>query len=137
MTVRDIVIYDNAIKEIVDDTSIDALIKFKLLGTCKQFEPVIANLTSVQNDAIRKYGKADDDGNVAISIPNKEDFESDDDFKKASEEFEEAVAHFNEDIDKVLDSEVDIEIKKFKSTEIMNAGISANTLLGIWGLIEE
>ena len=137
MTVRDIVIYDDTIKGIVDDTSIDTLIKFKLLGMCKQFEPIVANFTSIQNDLIVKYGKPGNDGNISISPPNKDDFDNDDDFKKASTEFEESVNHFNKDINKVLDSEVEVEIKKFKSAEVMNAGIPASALLGIWDLIEE
>lgn len=138
MTVNDVLNYDQIIKTIIDNaTDINALIKFKLLGMCKQFEPIVENFTRVRQDKIREFGTTSDNGDIGIIPPNKDDFENDEDFEKAQKEFDDTVDKFNAAIEEVAMSEVKVEIEKFKSADIMDAGLPANFLLAIYDLIEE
>ena len=138
MTVNEVLNYNQIIKSIVDNApNVNALIKFKLLGMCKQFEPIVENFEKVRQDKIREFGTVSGDGNIGIIPPNKDDFEDDNDFEKAQEEFNETVDKFNAAIEEVAMSEVKVEIEKFKSADIMDAGLPANFLLAIYDLIEE
>lgn len=138
MLVKKVLDYNKIIKAIIDnEKDIDALVKFRLLGMCKQFEPIVANFETVRDEKIMQYGTITEDGSTGIIPPNKEDFNNDEEFEKAQKEFEETVAKFTDDLDKVLDSEIQIEIKKFKPEDIMDAGLPADYLLAIYDLIEE
>lgn len=138
MQVKKVLDYNKIIKAIIDnEKDIDALVKFRLLGMCKQFEPIVANFETVRDEKIMQYGTITEDGSTGIIPPNKEDFNNDEGFEKAQKEFEETVAKFTDDLDKVLDSEIQIEIKKFKPEDIMDAGLPADYLLAIYDLIEE
>lgn len=138
MQVKKVLDYNKIIKAIIDnEKDIDALVKFRLLGMCKQFEPIVANFETVRDEKIMQYGTITEDGNTGIIPPNRENFDNDEDFEKAQKEFEKTVAKFTDDLDKVLDSEIQIEIKKFKPEDIMDAGLPADYLLAIYDLIEE
>jgi hypothetical protein len=138
MTIQNILDYNEIIKAIIDNaTDVNALIKFKLLGMLKQFEPVVANYETIRSEKIMKYGTTNEDGNTGIFAPKKENFDSDEDFNKATINFEETVKKFSDELNEVLQSESDIEIKKFKSSDIMDAGLPADYLLAIYDLIEE
>lgn len=138
MQVKKVLDYNKIIKAIIDnEKDIDALVKFRLLGMCKQFEPIVANFETVRDEKIMQYGTITEDGSTGIIPPNKENFNNDEEFEKAQKEFEETVAKFTDDLDKVLDSEIQIEIKKFKPEDIMDAGLPADYLLAIYDLIEE
>lgn len=138
MQVKKVLDYNKIIKAIIDnEKDIDALVKFRLLGMCKQFEPIVANFETVRDEKIMQYGTITEDGSTGIIPPNKEDFNNDEEFEKAQKEFEETVAKFTDDLDKVLDSEIQIEIKKFKPEDVMDAGLPADYLLAIYDLIEE
>ena len=138
MKVKEVLEYNRIIKAIIDNASdVNALVKFRLLGMLKQFEPIVANFETIREGKILEYGKKTEDGNTGIIPPNKEDFEKDEDFEKANKEFEETVKKFSTDLDEVANSEADIEIKKFKYTEIVDAGLPADYLVAIYDLIEE
>ena len=138
MKVSKILDYNNVIKAIIDNAKdVNTLVKFRLLGMCKQFEPIVANFETIRQEKIVQYGTTDENGNVGIFAPKKEDFENDDDYKKASEEFETIIEKFTVDLNEVLNSESDIEIKKFKYTDIMDAGLPSDYLIAIYDLIEE
>ena len=147
MTVLEIMNYNNTLKKIIDsDSKVDALIKFKFLGMLKQFEPVVQNFEKIREDKIREYGTADDMGNIGIRPPKEEDFKSEENgetvidtegLAKAQKEFEETVEKFEGDLKKVLDADAEIELKKFKYSELIDKGIPADFLLGLYDLIEE
>lgn len=147
MTVLEIMNYNDTLKKIIDsDSKVDALIKFKFLGMLKQFEPVVQNFEKIREDKIREYGTADDMGNIGIRPPKEEDFKSEEDgetvidtegLAKAQKEFEETVKKFENDLNKVLQSDAEIELKKFKYSELIDKGIPADFLLGLYDLIEE
>ena len=117
---------NNVLKQIIDNTElkIDALFKFKLLGVMKSFEVPIANFEVIRNDKIKEYGKEleDENGNNTIGIDTND---------------KETIAKFSEDINKVIESEVDININKIKSVDVFNKGLPADYLVRLYPIIEE
>lgn len=117
---------NNVLKSIIDNSElrIDALFKFKLLGIMKSFEIPIANFEVIRNDKIREYGKEleDENGNKSIGI------DADD---------KEAITKFYEDINKVIESEVDVNINKLKSIDVFDKGLPADYLVKLYPIIEE
>ena len=117
---------NNVLKSIIDNTDLknDALFKFKLLGIMKSFEIPIANFEVIRNDKIKEYGKEleDENGNKSYGIDTDE---------------KEAIAKFSEDINKVIESEVDVNIYKLKSIDVFNKGFPADYLVRLYPIIEE
>ena len=117
---------NNVLKQIIDNTElkIDALFKFKLLGIMKSFEVPIANFNVIRDEKIKEYGKETEDENgnksIGISVDDKD-----------------AIAKFSEDINKVIDSEVDVNINKLKSIDVFDKGLSADYLVRLYPIIEE
>lgn len=113
---------NQTIKLIINDTTrkIDPLFKFKLLGIMKSVEGHVANFEVIRNEKINEYGKETEDGNIGIS---KDDLES--------------IKKFNDDLMAVVNSEVEINISKFKACEVFDKGISAEYLVGLYPIIEE
>ena len=117
---------NNVLKSIIDNTElkIDALFKFKLLGIMKSFEIPIANFEVIRNDKIKEYGKEleDENGNKSIGI------DTDD---------KETIAKFSEDINKVIESEVDVNINKLKPVDVFDKGLPVDYLVILYPIIEE
>ena len=117
---------NNVLKQIIDNTElkIDALFKFRLLGIMKSFEVPIANFEVIRNDKIREYGKEleDENGNKSIGIDAND---------------KETVDKFSKDINKVIESEVDVNINKLKSVDVFDKGLPADYLVRLYHIIEE
>ena len=117
---------NNVLKSIIDDTElkIDALFKFKLLGIMKSFEIPIANFEVIRNEKIKEYGKEleDENGNKSIGIDAND---------------KEAIAKFSEDINKVIDSEIDVNIEKLKAIDVFDKGLLTEYLVKLYPIIEE
>ena len=117
---------NNILKQIIDNTElkIDALFKFKLLGIMKSFEIPIANFEVIRNDKIKEYGKEleDENGNKSIGIDAND---------------KDTIVKFSEDINKVIDSEVDVNINKLKSVDVFDKGLPADYLVRLYPIIEE
>ena len=117
---------NNVLKSIIDNTElkIDALFKFKLLGIMKSFEIPIANFEIIRNEKINEYGKETEDENgnksIGISVDDKE-----------------AIAKFSEDINKVIDSEIDVNIEKLKAIDVFDKGLPTEYLVKLYPIIEE
>ena len=139
MTVNEVLRYNSIIKTIVDhSTDVSALVKFRFLGMLKQFQPIVEDFEKIRQEKIVQYANVtEDDGTVGIVEPKQEDYENDEDFNVAHEKFMECRMQFEKDINELANSEADIEIKKFKYTDIIDAGISADYLIDIYDLIEE
>lgn len=109
------------LKKVIDDENITSpLLKFKLLSITKAIEPPISNFEVIRNDLILKYGSKDSEGNYTISPDDTE-----------------TINKFNEDIEKILNEDIDINISKIKVDEIFNAGIPADYLLSLYDIISE
>lgn len=138
MKVEKVIVYNNIIKDIIDNAQdVSAVVKFKLLGMLKQFEPTVANFEIVRNEKIKKFGTEGENGNFGIYAPYREKFDNDEDYESAIKEYEESVVNLNKELDEVVKAEVEVEFDKFKPEDIMNAGIPANYLVALYDLIEE
>lgn len=117
---------NNVLKSIIDNTElkIDALFKFRLLGIMKNLEVPIANFNVIRDEKIKEYGKEleDENGNKSIGI------DADD---------KEAIAKFSEDINKVIDSEVEVNIEKLKAIDVFDKGLPTEYLVRLYPIIEE
>ena len=138
MKVGTILNYNRVLKSIIDNaTDVNSLIKFRFLGMLKQFEPIVTNFETIRDEKIKEYGTTDNDGRIGIFEPKEDAFETVTDFEEAHKKYVETINKFNDDLDAILDSDSEIEIKKFKYTDIIDAGLSADYLMAIYDLIEE
>ena len=117
---------NNVLKSIIDNTElkIDALFKFKLLGIMKNIEVPIANFEVIRNEKIKEYGKEleDENGNKSIGIDAND---------------KDAIAKFSEDINKVIESEVEVNIEKLKAIDVFDKGLPTEYLVKLYPIIEE
>ena len=117
---------NNVLKQIIDNSElkIDALFKFRLLGIMKNLEVPIANFNVIRDEKIKEYGKEleDENGNKSIGIDAND---------------KETVDKFSKDINKVIESEVDVNINKLKSVDVFDKGLSAEYLVRLYPIIEE
>ena len=117
---------NNVLKSIIDNTElkIDALFKFKLLGIMKSFEIPIANFEVIRNEKIKEYGKEleDENGNKSIGIDAND---------------KDAIAKFSKDINKVIVSEVEVNIEKLKAIDVFDKGLPTEYLVKLYPIIEE
>ena len=117
---------NNVLKQIIDNTElkIDALFKFRLLGIMKNLEVPIANFNVIRDEKIKEYGKEleDENGNKSIGIDAND---------------KDAIAKFSEDINKVIESEVDVNIEKLKAIDVFDKGLPTEYLVKLYPIIEE
>ena len=117
---------NNVLKQIIDNTElkIDALFKFRLLGIMKNLEVPIANFNVIRDEKIKEYGKETEDENgnksIGIGVDDKD-----------------AIDKFSKDINKVIDSEVDINIEKLKAIDVFDKGLPTEYLVKLYPIIEE
>ena len=90
----------------------------------KSFEIPIANFNVIRDEKIKEYGKEleDENGNKSIGIDAND---------------KDAIAKFSEDINKVIESEVEVNIEKLKSVDVFDKGLSAEYLVKLYPIIEE
>lgn len=120
LKLKDVLNLNNALKAIIDEIDIDALLKFRLLGIMKEIENHVTNFNLICNEKIAKFGTKDEEGNITISSEDKE-----------------AIRKFNDVMRKVTDSEVSINVTKIKSKEIFSKGIKSEYLIWLYPIIEE
>jgi hypothetical protein len=96
---------------------------FKLKGIIKVIREEYAKYEEVRNNALKKYGKKDDKGELVVDSKNKVQFEND--------SYEEFLKEFNE-----LTS-LDINIDQIKLSELGDASLSTQDLEILNGLIVE
>ena len=117
---------NNVLKQIIDNTELkmDALFKFKLLGIMKNLEVPIANFNVIRDEKIKEYGKEleDENGNKSIGIDAND---------------KDAIAKFSKDINKVIDSEVEVNIEKLKAIDVFDKGLPTEYLVKLYPIIEE
>lgn len=113
---------NQTLKCIIDDTrkKIDPLFKFKLLGIMKSIEPNIENFEIIRNEKIMEYGEESEDGKFLIPKDNAE-----------------VIKKFSDSLESVIKSNVKVDIQKLKIKEVFDAGVSAEYLVGLYGIMEE
>lgn len=109
------------LKNIIDDKNLkmDSLFKFQLLGIMKTFEPYVTNFGIIRNEKIVEYGKKTGDGKTSIDQNDKE-----------------AMEKFMNDISKVVNGEVTINMAKLKAKDVFDKGLTAEYLVGLYPIIE-
>ena len=138
MTVNQVLDYNSMIKAIIDNAKdVDAKTRFKFLGMVNQFKPIVDNFETIRQEKIAEYGTTNKDGQTGIFEPVRDDFETDSDFVDAQKKYDETIAKFANELQEVLDSEVDVNIAKFKADDIMDSGLNSDYLLALYDLIEE
>ena len=138
MKLQEILQYNDIFKNLIDNAKdINILVKFKLLGLMKQFEPYVANYQLIREEQIRQYGTQQENGSIAVIPPSRDKFENDEDFKAAEASFKESIDQITKILSELEQSEIDIDIKKFKADEIIDKGISADYLVLLYDFIEE
>lgn len=122
LTVGEILNLNHVLKLIIDDseTTIDSLFKFKLLGIMKSLETHVTNFETIRNEKINKYGKPAENGSVSIPSDDKE-----------------SIQKFNDDLIKLINSEVSVNTTKFKANDVFDKGVKAEYLIGLYPIIEE
>ena len=117
---------NNVLKSIIDNTElkIDALFKFRLLGIMKNLEVPITNFNVIRDEKIKEYGKEleDENGNKSIGIDAND---------------KDAIVKFSEDINKVIESEVEVNIEKLKAIDVFDKGLPTEYLVKLYPIIEE
>ena len=117
---------NNVLKQIIDNSElkIDALFKFRLLGIMKNLEVPIANFNVIRDEKIKEYGKEleDENGNKSIWIDAND---------------KDAIAKFSKDINKVIESEVEVNIEKLKAIDVFDKGLPTEYLVKLYPIIEE
>lgn len=113
---------NQTLKCIIDDNKkkIDPLFKFKLLGIMKSIEPHVENFEIIRNEKIVEYGEESEDGKFSIPKDNME-----------------VIKKFSDSLESVLKSNVKVDIQKLKIKEVFDAGVSAEYLVGLYGIMEE
>lgn len=122
MKVRELIVLNQFIKNLIDrdaEQNIQTVFKFKLLGILKNMEIPITNFEMIRNEKIKEYGTEDENGMVSIPEDN-----------------ESLMKQFTEDINELLESEIHIPIEKLNIDEAFQAGVSADDLVGLYGMIE-
>ena len=126
MKLKDILNINQILKMIIDNSelNIDTLLKFKLLGIMKNIEVLVNNFEIIRNEKIREYGKEteDENGNKTIGIDIND---------------KECMKKFSDDLNKILDSDVEINIQKLKPSDVFDKGLPAEYLVGLYSIIEE
>lgn len=124
MTVKlyEIIRLNQALKLIIDDTEnkIDSLFKFRLLGIMKEISSHIENYEIIRAEKIKEFGKETKDGNIGIDPKDKK-----------------SVDKFSKEIKIIEDSDVELNIKKFKVQDIFNKGVPADVLMLLYPFVEE
>lgn len=118
---------NQTIKTVIDnhDIKIDAVLKFKLLGFMKDFEPSVLNFETIRNEKIKEFGepvKNDNDEIISYEL-NKDN--------------EESINKFKDALEKLLNTEVEIKIRKLKANDVFDKGLPADYLVGLYPIIEE
>ncbi len=122
LKLSDVLNLNQTLRAIIDDnnTKVDALLKFKLLGIMKGLKNHIDNFEIIRNEKINEYGEKTEDGNIRILVEDKE-----------------AIQKFNDDLMKVINSEVSVNIARLKVSEVFDRGVKAEYLVGLYPIIEE
>ena len=113
---------NQTLKSIIDDndSKINALFKFKLLGIMKSIEAHVTNFETIRNEKILEYGTENEDGNIQIP---KEDTE--------------AIEKFNNSLMQIINSEVSVTMDKLKVSDVFDQGVKAEYLMGLYAIMEE
>lgn len=113
---------NNVLKSIIDNNKvkINVLLKFRLLGIMRSIESHITDFEIIKNEKIVEYGEETENGIYQIS-----------------ESKPEAIENFKRDIERVLNSEVTVNINMLKPDEVFDQGLTSEYLIELYPIIGE
>ena len=127
----------SAVKGIVeDDFNVDVTLKYKLLGVVRAISPAIEDFENLRNEYFIQNGEQLEDGSIVIKKPKEEDFDNEDSYNDALKEYDRKIEYIKKQTDKLLNSDVSINIPKLKKDEVFNCGISVERLSELYEIIE-
>jgi hypothetical protein len=100
--------------------------KYWLTDLGKKVAAEKAAVEELKNELIRKYGKADDKGNVSIPMVIEEETEDEDGNKTTKKSLNPDYQSFEKDFNELLQTEKEVEYKGFKLTEFEKVETSEN-----------
>ena len=118
----------NILQGIIDNNKdVDSSIKFKFLLTMNELTNVVSNFEKMRNEKINELGKdteiEDENGEKRI-------------VKAIDEDDVEARKNFSDTMNEIINSDIEVNIQKFKSDEIFNKGITSQQLVCLLPIIE-
>lgn len=118
----------NILQDIIDNNKdVDSSIKFKFLLTMNELTNVVSNFEKMRNEKINELGKdteiEDENGEKRI-------------VKAIDEDDVEARKNFSDTMNEIINSDIEVNIQKFKSDEIFNKGITSQQLVCLLPIIE-
>ena len=118
----------NILQDIIDNNKdVDSSIKFKFLLTMNELTNVVSNFEKMRNEKINELGKdteiEDENGEKRI-------------VKAIDEDDIEARKNFSDTMNEIINSDIEVNIQKFKSDEIFNKGITSQQLVCLLPIIE-
>lgn len=119
----------NILQDIIDNNKdVDSSIKFKFLLTMNELTNVVSNFEKMRNEKINELGKdteiEDENGEKRI-------------VKAIDEDDVEARKNFSDTMNEIINSDIEVNIQKFKSDEIFNKGITSQQLVCLLPIIED
>lgn len=127
----------SAVKGIVeDDFNVDVTLKYKLLGVVRAISPAIEDFENLRNEYFIQNGEQLEDGSIVIKKPKEEDFDNEDSYNDALKEYDRKIEYIKKQTDKLLNSDVSINIPKLNKDEVFNCGISVERLSELYEIIE-
>lgn len=119
MKLNDIMNTYSVVSKVIDDyKDLSVKTKFCLLGVLKDLEPTVSNFEQVRNDKITEYG-TNNDGEISLT-PDNENYDK-----------------FRKEMEDLLKSDVEINIRRIKAEDILNSPIDSKYLVGLYDFIEE
>jgi hypothetical protein len=116
-----VTILNETIKSILDNKEykIDVVTKFQMLGILKAFETSLMNIKTIRNEKIMEYGTTNEEGNIYIDKTNVEKF-----------------SKFVSDMDELLNSDTEIDIKPLDAKTMSDIGLTADELMVLYDIME-
>lgn len=118
----DVLNLNQTLKLIIDDneTKVEPLFKFKLLGIMKSIENYVNNFELIRNEKIMEYGTKTDDGNIQVPKDDAEAFQK-----------------FKDDLNQIINSDVTVNIETLKASDVFDKGVKADYLVGLYPIIDQ
>ena len=89
-----------------------------------------------RNEYFIQNGEQLEDGSIVIKKPKEEDFDNEDSYNDALKEYDRKIEYIKKQTDKLLNSDVSINIPKLNKDEVFNCGISVERLSELYEIIE-
>lgn len=120
LTLNSIMIAEDVLNKLADKQGLKAKTSFALAMNIKALSEPIHTFENVKNDLIRKYGEKEKEGEDTYIV------------NKDSKNFDKFVEEYRS----LMETEIDVKIKKIKIEELDGTGLSPNEFIAISFMID-